>query len=191
MKKLNIIAAMTMYYLIGIDEEIPFKLTDDFKENFVPKTTGCPVIMGRNTCMTLKRSLKDRTNIVLSKDPDFKREGFYVFNDILDAIKFANQSPGEIIWCLGGAEIYNEFQRIFVINEYHITIVDDGKTLFEISKQDDRIYHFFTPNLMGHKLNSKIEFEKREPKDKDHGNSHNFSVCVFDRNLSVSPNFYN
>lgn len=111
MKKINIIVAMTDTFLIGIKETIPWTLSDDFTENFVPKTKNNTVIMGRKTYETLKGPLRDRICIVLSKKikEEEKREGFIFVDNVYDAMKIAEALPGDTIWCIGGAEIYKLF----------------------------------------------------------------------------------
>ncbi len=150
-KQLNIIVAMTDNYLIGtISNPIPWALTDDFIENFVPKTTkvvGIPLIMGRKTEQTLKGPLVGRTNIVISRNTTLKREGFIFVKNEIEAMKVAKESPGETIWCIGGAEIYKLFQNTFAIDEYHITIIKDFDKKF--SKEEMIL---FAPNLSGHRL---------------------------------------
>ncbi|MDQ1282055.1 MAG: dihydrofolate reductase [Patescibacteria group bacterium] len=180
-KQLNIIVAMTDKYLIGtISNSIPWALTDDFIKNFVPKTTevvGIPLIMGRKTEQTLKGPLVGRTNIVISRNTTLKREGFIFVKDEIEAMKVANESPGETIWCIGGAEIYKLFQNTFAIDEYHITIIKDFDKKF--SKEEMIL---FAPNLSGHRLIETVEFEKRDPdpnKKRDRGNEYSFKICVF------------
>ena len=54
---------------IGINNELPWHLSDDLKR-FKEITTGHSVIMGRNTWFSLpKRPLPNRRNIVLTPDP--------------------------------------------------------------------------------------------------------------------------
>lgn len=189
MKKLNIIVAMTEDYLIGIKEEIPWALYDDFVKNFVPKTKGNPIIMGRKTYNTLKSPLKDRTNIVLSKNikEKEKREGFIFVDNLYDAMKIAEASPGDTIWCIGGAEIYHLFQDTYIIHEYHITVVRE----FE-KKYNFKDVVLFLPNLSKHICIGATRFKKRE-KDldnkRDYGNEYSFDVYIYKRDSFNAPIF--
>ena len=180
MKKLKIIVAMDKNGVIGHGDKIPWILADDYKQNFVPKTTGCPVIMGRKTAETLPSSLKNRTNIVVSSKGYLQINGkfkFFLTNNIWDALfVVANESNGDTMWCIGGAQIYKEFEKKFTIDEYHITYVDGE---FESPSGVEEI--IFNPNLDSYKIISETSFKKRPPNPelKDRGNSHDFKVVVY------------
>jgi len=187
-KQLKLIVALTDKYLIGaVNDPIPWKLTDDFLENFVPKTKGNPVIMGRKTEETLKRPLEDRVNIVISRDTSRKRDGFIFVKDELEAMKVARSCPGDSIWCIGGAQIYKIFQKNFVIHEYHITKIENFDKEYPAEEMI-----LFIPDLSKHKLISETRFEKREPdpnKKRDNGNEYAFNVLIFHKEFSNSPIF--
>ena len=56
--------------------------------HFVACTKGCPVIMGRKTLLSFPggRPLKNRRNIVLTRDEDFAVEGVDVVHSIDEAL---------------------------------------------------------------------------------------------------------
>lgn len=60
------IAAMTKNRVIGNHGKIPWHIPEDFK-HFKETTLGCPIIMGRNTYISIGRSLPGRENIVLTQ----------------------------------------------------------------------------------------------------------------------------
>jgi dihydrofolate reductase len=62
------IAAMSLNRVIGRDNQIPWRLPEDFKW-FKRVTTGHFVLMGRKTFASLGRPLPNRTNIVLTRSP--------------------------------------------------------------------------------------------------------------------------
>lgn len=188
-KKLNIIVAMTEQYLIGtITMPIPWKLTDDFMENFVPKTVeGRIVIMGRKTFETLRDPLLGRVCIVITRNTELKREGFIFVKDQYEAMTVANSSIGETVWCIGGAEIYKLFQNTFIIDEYHISIIKDFQKEIPINEMI-----LFAPNLKDYKIISKTGFPKRDPNPdvkRDKGNEYPFDVLVFKKEGFNAPLF--
>ena len=66
---MNIILACDKNYGIGINNQLPWNLKHDmihFKKTTVGKKNNI-VIMGKNTYLSLKNALSNRTNIVVSK----------------------------------------------------------------------------------------------------------------------------
>jgi len=63
------VAAMSLNRVIGRDNQIPWHLPEDFKW-FKKLTTGSFVLMGRKTFKSLGRPLPNRTNIVVTRDPE-------------------------------------------------------------------------------------------------------------------------
>ena len=68
---LSAIAAMGSNRAIGIDNDLPWNLPKDMKF-FVQKTKGHPIIMGRKNFDSIGKPLKNRTNIILSRNTAFK-----------------------------------------------------------------------------------------------------------------------
>lgn len=77
--------------------------------HFVETTTGHTVIMGRKTLESLPggRPLKNRRNIVLTRDASFAREGVEVVHSLDEAL--ASVADDDEAWVIGGAEIYELF----------------------------------------------------------------------------------
>ena len=95
--------------VIGRDNSLPWRLPDDMR-HFMNTTMGKPVLMGRKTFESMKSALPGRTNIVLTRDPNWHREGVNVVADLDAGIELA-ESQGLIdgvdeIMIIGGAEIY-------------------------------------------------------------------------------------
>jgi dihydrofolate reductase len=78
---------------------------------FKEKTLGKVVVMGRNTCESLpgKKPLKDRVNIVLSRNPDFQPEGFIKCKSMDELFKALENYDTEDVFIIGGADIYRQF----------------------------------------------------------------------------------
>ncbi|MEC9206217.1 MAG: dihydrofolate reductase [Pseudomonadota bacterium] len=121
----SIIAAVDANNLIGNKNSLPWHIPGELAR-FKKITMGKPIIMGRKTHESIGKVLEGRINIVLSKDPSFKKEGIYVFNNLKDAIKkFENH---EEIIIIGGENIFKLSipiaQRIY-ITKIHEKFVGD------------------------------------------------------------------
>ena len=106
-ENISIIVAITQNFAIGKDNDLLFHLPNDLKR-FKQITTGHPVIMGRNTLLSLpKGALPNRRNIVITDNPDeiFDRcEMVFSIEEALEAVE--NESEAFII---GGGTIYRQF----------------------------------------------------------------------------------
>src|SRR5437773_2508439 len=93
---------------IGKDGKLPWHYSADMKF-FRETTTGNSVVMGRRTWLTLKRPLKDRQNIVLSRDQSFQsNDSVMVMSGVEAVLDFAHQQEGNL-FVIGGAKIYEAF----------------------------------------------------------------------------------
>jgi len=128
---LSIIVAMANNRVIGKDNDMPWgRLPIDLK-HFKDVTSGSPIIMGRKTFESIGRPLPKRTNIIISRNKDYKIEGCSIASSLEEAIEIANfESPKEI-FIIGGGNIYN--QAIEKVNKLYLTLIDleiEGDTFF-------------------------------------------------------------
>ncbi|MCL2283756.1 MAG: dihydrofolate reductase [Fibromonadales bacterium] len=101
---ISLIAAVSENGVIGKDNKLPWHLPADLQ--FFKKTTlGHSIIMGRKNFESIGKALPGRTNIVLTKNPNFTAEGIEIAHSLNDAFKIACNNECFII---GGAEIYRE-----------------------------------------------------------------------------------
>ena len=100
---MNVIAAVDQNWAIGKDGDQLCYLSADLKR-FQALTTGHAVILGRKTLATFPggRPLKNRRNLILSRDPAFAPEGAEVFRD-LDSLLAAAPADAFVI---GGESVY-------------------------------------------------------------------------------------
>ncbi|WP_038943106.1 dihydrofolate reductase, partial [Bradyrhizobium japonicum] len=70
--------------VIGAGNGFPWRLKSDMAR-FKALTIGKPVIMGRKTFETLRRPLPGRTNIVITRDADYRANGAIVTTSAADA----------------------------------------------------------------------------------------------------------
>ena len=104
---ITIISCVAQNRVIGNKGQIPWRLPSDLKR-FRQLTLGHPVVMGRKTWTSLGRPLQGRTNVVLSRDPDFKPEGALVASTLAFAIGYLANKNTDEIFIIGGQAVYEE-----------------------------------------------------------------------------------
>ncbi len=115
---ITIIAAVADNNALGKDNQLIWHLPSDLKR-FKIVTSNHHVIMGRKTYESLGKPLPNRTNIIISRNTDYKAEGCVVVNSLQAAIEAAKEDENPYI--LGGAEIYQ--QAILFADKLDITFV--------------------------------------------------------------------
>jgi dihydrofolate reductase len=110
-----LIAAVADNGVIGADGAIPWRLKSD-QRRFKAMTMGKPVVMGRKTFLSLPRPLPGRTNIVLTRDANFRAAGAVVMTsfEVARAVSQADalrRSVDEIA-VIGGAEVYAQWMDV-------------------------------------------------------------------------------
>ena len=164
---ISLIWAMSTNRTIGKDNGLPWRLPKDMK-HFMRSTMGKPVIMGRKTFESMKSPLPGRTNIVLTSDKSWSRDGVLVASNLSRAFELgriaAEQESLSEFFVIGGSTLYEEAMphatRLYVTQ---IEAVIEGDVSFpEI-------------NWAGW---SSIRNERHEPDD-DH--AHAFTISEFVR----------
>ena len=69
-------------------------------------TLGRPVVMGRKTYESIGKPLKDRTNIVITRDRAWKAEGAVAVYSLEEAMAKAREEHPTEIAIIGGAELH-------------------------------------------------------------------------------------
>jgi dihydrofolate reductase len=109
---------------IGKGGKLPWHYSSDMKF-FRETTTGHAVVMGRKTWLTLGKPLKNRLNIVLSRDSTIEpRESLLVLTDIDNVISL-NHSLTTDLFVIGGAQIYSAFLPYiekWIVTEVPLTV---------------------------------------------------------------------
>ena len=106
---ISIIVAAAKNGVIGKSGQMAWSLPAELAY-FRQKTTGHPIIMGRVTHTdSIGRILPNRTNIIITRDKNFKAGGSIVVGSLDEALRAAKKSPGsEEIFIIGGESIYME-----------------------------------------------------------------------------------
>lgn len=118
---LSLIAAVAENGVIGNKGALPWRLPDDLA-HFRRTTLGKPVVMGRRTYESLGRPLPRRTNIVVTRNPDFAAAApnVRVAHSLDAALVLAAEAPEVVV--IGGAMLYAEAlpaaRRIYLTRVY-------------------------------------------------------------------------
>lgn len=127
------IAAVDGNGAIGKDGSIPWHYSADMKF-FREQTTGHACVMGRRTWASLKRPLKDRLNIVLSRSAGVEmpeeegerqqEQGVIILPDKRSVLALAPYLSCHL-YIIGGQQIYKTFQpeiEQWVVTEIPLTV---------------------------------------------------------------------
>lgn len=118
-KNISIIVAIAQNFAIGKNNDLLFHLPNDLKR-FKEITTGYPVIMGRNTLLSLpKGALPNRRNIVITDNPDEKFDRCEMVLSIEEAVEAVRNETEAFI--IGGGMIYRQFYP--VAGKLYLTLV--------------------------------------------------------------------
>lgn len=138
---MNLIAAVDANWGIGKDGRLLVHLPGDLRY-FKEKTMGKVVVMGRATLESLPggNPLSDRTNIVLTSQTDFAKDGCIVAHDLRELAQVCADYPPEDIMIIGGEQVYMQLirqcDRIFITKIFET--FDADKHLMNV----DRMKHF-------------------------------------------------
>jgi dihydrofolate reductase len=164
--KISMIAALDENYGIGAKNALLWHLPDDFKW-FKQHTIGKPVIMGRQTMLSLGKPLPNRLNMVLSSDPSSVLPGFEHAFSIHEAIEKLSEYAE--VFVIGGGQIYNAF--LPMAHALYLTFV---KAQFE------GVDTYFPRFSAAH-----WQETFREAHGIDDRHAYAFDLCVFERQAEV------
>ena len=107
---MNIIVAVDKNWAIGKNNKIMWSIPADMRF-FREKTTGHVVVMGRKTLESFPNGLplKQRTNIVLSRDKNYQVKGTLVMHTTEELLEHLKGYAPEEIFIIGGESIYRQF----------------------------------------------------------------------------------
>jgi dihydrofolate reductase len=93
---------------IGKGGQLPWHYSADMR-HFKETTINHACVMGRKTWLTLKKPLVNRTNIVLSRDPNLAvPDSVVVFRDVNSVLEFARELKCDL-FVIGGEQVYRSF----------------------------------------------------------------------------------
>ncbi|MDA9221470.1 dihydrofolate reductase [Methylophilaceae bacterium] len=127
MNKFSIIVAMSENYVIGLNNSLPWHLSDDLKR-FKEITTGHQIVMGRKTYESIGKPLPNRDNFVLTRNAKLQIDGINVIKSLNDI-----PSSDKKTFIIGGGEIYTQLINScdeLLVTKIHCEI--DGDAYFPI-----------------------------------------------------------
>ena len=149
---ISCIVAMTRDGLIGTENRIPWHLPADL-QHFKRTTLHHPVLMGRKCYESIGKPLKDRINILVTRNIQYGISGCVTVHSIEEGLAFAAERETDEIFIIGGGEIYRQSMDYWT--KLYVTWVDaqvSGDTFF--------------PSLDWNRW-SVISEEKHQPDDKN------------------------
>lgn len=156
---LSIIVALDSNNLIGAANKLPWHLPADLK-HFKNTTIGKTVIMGRKTFDSMGKPLRERRNIVITRNKNFVATGCEVVSSLDEAIKLC-QNEKEV-FLIGGAEIIKH--ALPLCNKLYLT----------------RIYHEFEGDTFLNDLDlSKWRLVDEQDHEADDKNKWSFSFYTY------------
>lgn len=107
---MNLIAAVDKNWAIGKDGRLLVRIPEDMKL-FRGETMGKVVVMGRKTLESFPngKPLKDRMNIVLTSDENYRQEDVVVCHSVEAVMEELKKYPSEDIYVIGGGKVYKQF----------------------------------------------------------------------------------
>ena len=157
---ISIIVAADENNVIGKDNELIWHLPDDLKF-FKEKTSGHAIIMGRKTYESVGRPLPNRTNIIITRDENFKAEGCHVVNSLEDALVLAKDDNEAFI--VGGEQIYR--LALPLVDRIYLT----------------RVHHSFDGDRHFPKLGSEWKEVETITHTQDVKHAHSFTFSTYER----------
>ena len=120
---MNLIVAVDSNWAIGNKNELLIRIPNDHK-HFREETLGKVVVLGRKTLETFPQGLPlaKRTNIILSKDKNYKVKDAIVVHSIEELLEELKNYADEDIYIIGGDSVYR--QMLPYCNVAHITKID-------------------------------------------------------------------
>jgi dihydrofolate reductase len=165
--KVSLIVAVSENGVIGKDNDLIWSLPKDMKF-FKDTTMGHHVIMGRKNFESIPhkfRPLLNRTNIVITRQSDYKAEGCVVVNSVEESLEIAKQNGETEPFIIGGGQIYKIALEQNLVDRIYLT----------------RIHHTFAGDTFFPELNSDWEEIKREDCFKDDNHKYDYSFIVLEK----------
>ena len=167
----DIIVAVSKNWVIGKNNDIPWKSKEDMKY-FRKITTGSIIIMGYKTFQSIGRKLPNRINIVINREINGDkysevRDDIFHVGSLTGAFNLAgNLSPEKRVYVIGGGKIYREALQRTDLDKVYLTKinvkVEGGDVTFPRLKDN------FSLDSVTKGSNEDLEFRVYSRTDKRH-----------------------
>lgn len=164
----SIIAAVAENKVIGKDNDLIWNLPKDMKF-FMDTTQNHFVIMGRRNYDSIPekyRPLKNRTNVIVTRQDSFTAPDCIVTNSIEEGIQIANEKRDNECFVIGGGQIYKTALDNKLVDRMYLTHIKE-------SFEGDTFFPDFDSSMW--KQTVIMEYTK------DEKNPHDFVVIQYDR----------
>ncbi len=165
---MKLVVAVDKNWGIGNKGELLARVRADLKY-FQSLTKGNVVILGSKTLSTFPggKVLKDRTNLVLSRNPDYAPEGAVMVRSIEELLSELAKYDTDSVFVIGGANVYSQllpycdtayvtkfdksfesdafFENLDMSPDWEIVLVgEEQKTNPETDTEPDMSFYFYT-----------------------------------------------
>lgn len=126
MQALSLIVAHADQGVIGINNQLPWRLPEDLKR-FKALTMGHHIIMGRKTYASLGRLLPGRQTVIVSRDTQLQVDGAIVVHSMKAALAACAGDTEPFL--IGGAELYAlglPYVTRLYITRVHLQVAGDA-----------------------------------------------------------------
>lgn len=153
---------------IGVNGHLPWHLPADL-QHFKEKTMGHPILMGKNTFVSLPHLLPGRQHIVLTHDENLEKkyqnnDQVTFLNNIAQMHEYLKEHSDEHICAIGGVSIFNS-----LCNQVDIL-------------EKTKIYHVFEADTFMPEINyDNFELVKRKDFQADEKNKYDYSFLTYKR----------
>ena len=165
--RVSLIVAVAENGVIGKDNVLIWHLPKDMRF-FKETTLGHHVIMGRKNFESIPhkyRPLADRTNIVITRQADYRAEGSTVVNSVEAALDIAINNRDTEPFIIGGGQIYKLALEANLVDKIYIT----------------KINHHFEGDTFFPKLGSEWKEVERIDCKSDEKHAHDYSFLTFEK----------
>ena len=151
------IVAVDENWGIGCNNELLFKIPEDMKL-FKNVTLNKIVVMGHSTFSSLPNSkpLKDRVNVVLSKNKALEIDTVTICNSIDEFLDISKKYNTDDVIVIGGQEIYR--QLLDYCSEIYVTKVKTAKTADKFFPNLDLMSNWVMKECSEEKSHNDIKF---------------------------------
>ena len=165
--KVSLIVAVSENGVIGKDNDLIWHLPKDIRF-FKETTMGHHVIMGRKNCESIPhkyRPLPNRTNVIITRQSDYKAEGCVVVNSVEAALEVVKQNGDSEPFIIGGGQIYKIALENNLVDRIYLT----------------KIHHTFEGDTFFPELNSDWKEIERIDCKEDEKHDYSYSFLTFEK----------
>ena len=163
----SLIVAVSENGVIGKDNDLIWHLPKDMKF-FKDTTMGHHVIMGRKNFESIPHKyspLPNRTNIVITRQTDYKAEGCVVVNSVEAALEIVKNNRDTEPFIIGGGQIYKIALENNLVDRIYLT----------------KVHHSFEGDTFFPELNTDWKEMERIDHKADEKHTHNYSFLTFEK----------